>query len=130
MTDVILLNCYCNMKHIFSDNVVYSFGQELEVFTFFIKVNYNNSTTLYFFFLGNGCSLAALSLSGCSLGDNDILPLVAAIEQSIPLSMLKLSGNRLTDEAVKHLVDALLSHTQHSLQLLDLMNNKVNNSAQ
>ena len=30
MTDVILLNSYCNMKHIFSDNVVYSFGQELE----------------------------------------------------------------------------------------------------
>ena len=44
--------------------------------------------------------------------------------------MLKLSGNRLTDEAVKHLVDALLSHTQHYLQLLDLMNNKVDNSAQ
>ena len=102
----------------------------MEVFTVFIKVNYNNSTMLYFFFLGNGCSLAALSLSGCSLSDNDILPLVAAIEQSIPLSMLKLSGNRLTDEAVKHLVDALLSHTQHYLQLLDLMNNKVDNSAQ
>ena len=85
---------------------------------------------LYFFFLGNGCCLAALSLSGCSLVDNDIQPLVAAIERSIPLSMLKLSANRLTDEAVKHLVDALLSHTQHSLQLLDLMNNKVNNSPQ
>ena len=74
--------------------------------------------------------LSCFNLSGCSLGDNDILPLVAAIEQSIPLSMLKLYGNRLTDEVVKHLVDALLSHTPRSLQLLDLMNNKVNNSAQ
>ena len=37
MTDVILLNSYCNMKHIFSDNVVYSFGHELEVFTVFYK---------------------------------------------------------------------------------------------
>ena len=72
-----------------------------------------------------GCSLVALSLSGCSLADKDVQPLVAAIERNFNLFMLKLSANRLTDNAVHSIVEALLTKDQHSLQLVDLMNNKV-----
>ena len=74
---------------------------------------------------GPGCSLVALSFSGCSLADKDIQQLNAALKAGLSLSMLKLSANRITDTAVTGLVDALLSYDTHPLKLIDLMNNKV-----
>ena len=47
-------------------------------------------------------------------------------QQNVPLSMLKLSANRLTDTAVQEIAEALLTNPEHPLQLVDFMNNKVN----
>ena len=75
---------------------------------------------------GNYCmSLEALSLAGCQLTDNDLEPLCSAIQQGLALYMLKVSGNRLTDIFIHHLVDSLKVQPGHPLALIDLSNNKV-----
>jgi Ran GTPase-activating protein (RanGAP) involved in mRNA processing and transport len=70
--------------------------------------------------------LTTLSLGGCSLDDNDLSPLCNAIKDGLQLSMLKLSANRITDEGVTKLVEALLKNKTNPLAVLDLSTNRVN----
>ena len=70
----------------------------------------------------------ALSVADCALTDDDILHLVVALQAGLPVTMLKLSSNRIGDRGVLLLVDALLSHSTHSLKLIDLFNNRVSTS--
>lgn len=69
--------------------------------------------------------LTTLSLGGCSLDDNDLSPLCNAIKDGLQLSMLKLSANRITDEGVTKLVEALLKNKSNPLAVLDLSTNRV-----
>jgi hypothetical protein len=69
------------------------------------------------------CALTLLSLSGCSLNDKDIEPLLVGVAKGLGLAHVNLSGNRLTDTSVDWLVDSL--EEPCSLCHLDLSNNKV-----
>ncbi|KAK3094982.1 hypothetical protein FSP39_008700 [Pinctada imbricata] len=71
----------------------------------------------------SSCSLQTLSLSGCSLAPADLAPLCQALKKGIPLHMLKLSANRLQDEGVNSVVEALLGNKTHPLAVLDVSNN-------
>lgn len=75
---------------------------------------------------GTSSSITALSLSSCALADRELSQLSVAIKEGLPLHMLKLSGNRITDTGIKEFVDALLSTQTHPLKLIDLSNNQVN----
>ncbi|XP_045210363.2 uncharacterized protein LOC123561819 [Mercenaria mercenaria] len=69
--------------------------------------------------------LTTLSLGGCSLDDSDLLPLCNAIKEGLQLSMLKLSANRITDEGVTKLVEAMLKNKAYPLAVLDLSTNRI-----
>ena len=75
--------------------------------------------------IGDSPQLLALSLGGCQLTDADLVPLSQAVKSGMPLHMLKLSGNRCTDQAVKSLCDALQAHKTHPLALVDFSSNSV-----
>ncbi|XP_025083542.1 uncharacterized protein LOC112557745 isoform X2 [Pomacea canaliculata] len=76
---------------------------------------------------GNLCAskITALSLSSCSLADEDLLHLVGAVQSGFQSHMLKLSDNRLTDAAVKGLAECLKSFPRHPLSVLDLSVNQI-----
>jgi hypothetical protein len=70
--------------------------------------------------------LVALSLSSCQLNDTDLKPLFMAIKsQELPLTMLKVSANRLSDESLIDMCDSLCGHKTHPLAVLDLSGNNV-----
>lgn len=83
--------------------------------------------TVGFYYIpgSSGCGLSALSLSGCSVQDTDLKPLVDALRAGLPLHMLKLSANRITDIGVTSLVESLTSSKTQPLAVLDLSNNQV-----
>ena len=74
---------------------------------------------------GPSSSLSALSLGGCSLADRDLGLLTDALQQGLPLRMLKLSGNRISGKGIPRLVEALLAQPAPPLKLIDLANNQV-----
>ncbi|WAR04991.1 NALP5-like protein [Mya arenaria] len=59
--------------------------------------------------------LQTLSIGGCSLDDSDLIPLCDAFRNGLPLSMLKLSANRITDAGVTTLVEAILKCKSQTL---------------
>ncbi|XP_052803318.1 uncharacterized protein LOC128233605 [Mya arenaria] len=69
--------------------------------------------------------LQTLSIGGCSLDDSDLIPLCDAFRNGLPLSMLKLSANRITDAGVTTLVEAILKCKSQTLGVLDLSNNRL-----
>ncbi|KAK7476888.1 hypothetical protein BaRGS_00031891, partial [Batillaria attramentaria] len=69
--------------------------------------------------------MTALSLSGCSLNDGDLMPLMDALKSGFKLHMLKLSSNRLTDATPKSLSESLVSFPTHPLSVLDLSSNQI-----
>ena len=72
-----------------------------------------------------GSSLKTLSIGGCSQSASDIAPLCEAIKKGFQLQMLKLSANRLEDEGVTVLSQALIGCKTHPLAVLDLSSNTV-----
>ena len=72
-----------------------------------------------------GSSLRTLSLGGCSLSAADIAPLCQVLKKGIQLHMLKLSANRLEDQGVIDLSQALIGCKTHPLAVLDLSSNTV-----
>lgn len=69
--------------------------------------------------------ISTLSMAGCSLDDNDLSPVCETLKAGIQLTMLKLSGNRVTDAGVTVLVEAILKNKNSPLSVLDLSNNRV-----
>jgi len=59
------------------------------------------------------------------LDDSDLQPLCEALKAGLPLSMLKLAANRISDGGVASLVEAILKMKSPTLGVLDLSNNRV-----
>ncbi|XP_062588751.1 uncharacterized protein LOC134250409 isoform X1 [Saccostrea cucullata] len=83
-----------------------------------------NTDTLEKLLAGSSKShLTTLSLSSCALSANDIKPLSNVIKEGLKLQMLKLAGNRLEDQGVLVLVEAVAANKTHPLAVLDVSDN-------
>ncbi|XP_070178677.1 uncharacterized protein [Littorina saxatilis] len=69
--------------------------------------------------------LSALSMSGCSLNDGDLSPLMTALGSGFKLHMLKLSDNRLMDATLKSLAENLQKAASHPLSVVDIAGNQI-----
>lgn len=76
---------------------------------------------------GDTPHIGGLSLGGCQLNDVDVQPIWDAVKAGrLPIAMLKLSANRISDKGVVQMCEALQSQKTHPLALIDLSNNNVN----
>ncbi|XP_063437505.1 uncharacterized protein LOC134718750 [Mytilus trossulus] len=112
----------CRIKDLHQMTAVYTTGNLTTLVLDGIKLA---STDTLQALMGNvvGSSLRTLSFGGCSLSASDIAPLCQAIKKGFQLHMLKLSANRLEDEGVIDLSQAVVSCKKHPLAVLDLSSN-------
>ncbi|VDH90227.1 Hypothetical predicted protein, partial [Mytilus galloprovincialis] len=112
----------CRIKDLHQMAAVYTTGNLTTLVLDGIKLA---STDTLQALMGNvvGSSLRTLSFGGCSLSASDIAPLCQAIKKGFQLHMLKLSANRLEDEGVIDLSQAVVSCKTHPLAVLDLSSN-------